>query len=493
MSTGRRRGEVAGKRQPATPPTQPPRILVVDIHGPTWAPTCQKLCGALENVLALACSLAGPPRIPLLSLYVAWKRQECLLPFTPVRGNFARLQGCLAELRALPVAEGAFRAREHLVAQVVQDGLQQFKQYTQRGMAGATLDSSSVEVTILTGRPGTEVVTQLEAALQGTDLVSLRQLQVVEISGGGFQGPSEAESSSCARGGAGRGSGDHPVALGTDVDLQAVENDIVALEMFFKGWFHDHSTDREHLRLLLPAGAGGPPAAAAPGASLACLKCDAQERLLSPALLPAACGEGTGGPLWMAACRGPAAPRLRVIRYPAGEERVGALAEHRGIRAGGGGVAGRLPTSEQSRPQKGRGGPRAERACRCRALEAGGLCQSLLFGLPLVLRPTNCWQLSWEELEVNLHGFQALCHCLRSMLDGLEVEPAYNPLRVTSGLCRALRSSLGRPPPARPPQQPRQQSSRHPKAKATVAPLHLAPPAVPPLFSSEDEEFPDPE
>lgn len=59
------------------------------------------------------------------------------------------------------------------------------------------------QVTILTGHLGTEVVSQLEAGLQGTDLVSLRQLQVVEI----FQGPSEAESTSYGRGGAGRGTG----------------------------------------------------------------------------------------------------------------------------------------------------------------------------------------------------------------------------------------------------------------------------------------------
>lgn len=149
-----------------------------------------------------------------------------------MRGNFARLQGCLAELRTLPV-EGAFRPMEHLVAQVVQDGLQQFKQYTRQGMAGATLSSSSVEVkrdpggkpgsgwfsssavavwllfqiTVLTGQSGTELVQQLEANLQGTDLVSLRQLQVIEISRGAFQRPSDAESAGHIREGASRGTG----------------------------------------------------------------------------------------------------------------------------------------------------------------------------------------------------------------------------------------------------------------------------------------------
>lgn len=37
----------------------------------------------------------------------------------------------------------------------------------------------------------------------------------------------------------------------------------------------------------------------------------------------------------------------------------------------------------------------------------------MLFGLPLVVRPTSCWQLSWDELETNQQSFQAFCHCLR--------------------------------------------------------------------------------
>uniref|UniRef100_A0A8C5SR36 Uncharacterized protein n=1 Tax=Laticauda laticaudata TaxID=8630 RepID=A0A8C5SR36_LATLA len=48
-----------------------------------------------------------------------------------------------------------------------------------------------------------------------------------------------------------------------------------------------------------------------------------------------------------------------------------------------------------------------------RALEADGVCASVLFGLPFVVRPTNCWQLSWDELETNQQNFQAFCHCLR--------------------------------------------------------------------------------
>lgn len=56
---------------------------------------------------------------------------------------------------------------------------------------------------------------------------------------------------------------------------------------------------------------------------------------------------------------------------------------------------------------------RTNEICHPRALKAEGLCESLLFGLPLVARPTTCWQLTWDELEANQQSFQALCHCLQ--------------------------------------------------------------------------------
>ncbi|XP_042322897.1 meiosis 1 arrest protein isoform X5 [Sceloporus undulatus] len=488
MSSGTKRMRDAGATdlgsQPATgsQPPPPPRILVVDARPPHWAQTCPKLCEALENLFCLACSLGGPPRLPLFSLYVAQRQHECLLPFMPVKGGFARLQSCLAELRAVP-AEGAFRPGEEAaaVAQAVQDGLQQFKQYTGQGMAGATLSSCAIEVTVLTSQLSTEVARQLEMRLQGTDQVSLRQLQVVAIAPGGLQ------------------------------------------------------------EVPTPAAGGSTSTHGTPVEEEACLKCDIQERLLSPALLPpvgtnrdnvARANSVTTDCFWMAPGPGLAPHRLRVLRYPSG------------------------------------------------ALRAEGLCASLLFGLPLIVRPTSCWRLNWDELEVNQHRFQALCRGLRNrewlllarhepqgesgpcrvplatapvashwallpaascsslllralapqelllpgpcpvlpadppeaalrdmegILEGLEVEMTFDPLCLGSHLYRALRTILARPLDPRPPLRlaerhlSRQQASRqHPsRARATVAPLRLAP-AGPnasrvalSLFSGEEEEFLD--
>ncbi|XP_033015501.1 meiosis 1 arrest protein [Lacerta agilis] len=437
MSSGPRGGsrDGAGKGLAGTGATshswQPPHILVVEAHPSHWAHTCHKLCDALENVFSLACSLAGPPRIPLLSLYVVQSQQECLLPFVPVRGSFSRLQSCLAELRALP-SEGVFHLKEDAIVQAVQDGLQQFKQYTGQGMVGASLSSSSLEMTILTSQPSAQVAKQLEAGLQGIDLASLRQLQVVKVSRMGLQeAPEDGE------GGATPSSsgGESAVTLGAVLDLQTVENDVVALETFFKGWFHDRSTDQEHLHLLLPAGALSHPAVAQ--SCPVCMKCDAQERLLSPTLLTAACGDGptaqredASGPFWMAAGPGLVPRKLCVLRRPPPIQFLFCLfkmqqsQEFSSLFPAPHGPSAWGPSAPPERttdwalgaawePEAGSAPlTKALHPISCRALEAKGLCTSLLYGLPLVIRPTSCWRMNWDELEANQQLFRALCHCL---------------------------------------------------------------------------------
>ncbi|KAG6923979.1 meiosis 1 associated protein [Chelydra serpentina] len=243
-----RRGYAAGKAYATAHSWQLSQILIVDIKPPLWANTCSKLCEALENFFCLACSLAGPCRIPLLSLYVVQNQHECLLPFVQVKGSFPRLQTCISELRSLP-REGTFHQKGDRVMQAVQDGLQQFKQYTRHMLAGGSVNSS-VEITVLTSQPGKDMVKQLETGLREIDLVSLRKLQIIEISQGDLLESADVEW--CIR--AEEVCSDDSAILGMDIDLQTIENDVVSLETFFKTWLHDHGTDREQLHLLLPSG-----------------------------------------------------------------------------------------------------------------------------------------------------------------------------------------------------------------------------------------------
>ncbi|NXN17080.1 M1AP protein, partial [Indicator maculatus] len=336
---------------------QPSRILIVDVTSPSWTNTCSVLSEALENALCLACSLTGPCRVPLLSLYLVQNHQECLLPFTQVKENFARIQACMSELRSLP-REGCFPQGGSGVVQAVQDGLQQFKQYSRHTAAGGSTNNS-VEITILTGQSSKEMVKQLEMKLKDVDLVSLRRIEVIEVLKRDFLEPEDVEQCMPAE----EPSISDIAILGMDIDVQTIEDNVISLEMLFKTWLHDYGTEREHLHLLLPS--GGFSHASAPRTTLMCLKCDLQERLLDPTLLSGAVdgsirATDMTSPCQMAAWPATALYKLRVIK----------------------------------------------------ALKSEGVCESILYGLPFIIKPTSCWQLDWDELEINQHSFHALCHSL---------------------------------------------------------------------------------
>ncbi|XP_003922617.1 meiosis 1 arrest protein [Saimiri boliviensis] len=479
---------------------QPPRLLIVHIALPSWADICANLCEALQNFFSLACSLMGPSRMSLFSLYMVQDQHECILPFVQVKGNFARLQACISELRMLQ-REGCFRSQGTSLRLAVEDGLQQFKQYSRHVTTSEALAYTSLEITILTSQPGKEVVRQLEEGLKDTDLVRVRRLQVVEITKGILEHTASASPAEDL-------SNDESSIPGTDIDLQTVDNDIVSMEIFFKAWLHNSGTDQEQIHLLLSSQCFSNISRARDNPM--CLKCDLQERLLSPSLLP-----GTAdGSLRMDDPKGDFSTLYQMASQSS--------ASHYKLQV-------------------------------IKALKSSGLCESLTYGLPFILRPTSCWQLDWDELETNQQHFHALCHSLlkrewlllakgeplspghsqripastfyvimpsrsltllvkavatrelmlpstfpllsedpcddslktvESILDSLELEPTYNPLQVQSHLYSHLSSNYAKPRGRLHPHWESKAPRKHPcktgqlqtnRARATVAPLPVTP------------------
>ncbi|KAM6909371.1 meiosis 1 arrest protein [Xenentodon cancila] len=357
---------------------QPARVLIVEALPPWWSEIRKVLCDALDNFLSLACSLDGPCRIPLLSLYAISRQQECLLPFAQVRGNLARLHSCVEEMRSIPgegCIIGASRGCD-LLHQAVLDSLQQFKQYMRHTAGGQACSNASVEVTVVTGQRGRSVVHQLETRLKDADLVSLRRLLVVQVCGGADSGqdtPSPEDTQA-----------EDSLMLGTEVDLQLVENTVLAVETVFKSWLQEQGGDREQLHLLLPSSSDNP--------IPVCVKCDMQERLISPALIP--------------------------------------LTPSLGVKTES--IRDFLPVFKSSANQS----PVPQKLRVIKVLHADGVCESVLYGLPLLIRPTTCWQLDWDEMESNHSLFHALCHTLRSqeLFLLLQMEPDRRSTAGSSGL-----------------------------------------------------------
>ncbi|KAB0359834.1 hypothetical protein FD754_003990, partial [Muntiacus muntjak] len=172
--------------------------------------------------------------IPLLGIHTEETRSErntCIPVFIQVKGNFARLKACISELRMLQ-REGCFRPQGISLQLAIEDGLQQFKQYSRHVSTGAALTYSSLEV---------------------------KELLIFPVA--------------CFC----------PI-LATDIDLQTIDSDIVSMEIFFKAWLHNSGTDQEHVHLLLPSRSISNISRTRDDSM--CLKCDLQERLLSPSLLP---------------------------------------------------------------------------------------------------------------------------------------------------------------------------------------------------------------
>ncbi|XP_046873419.1 meiosis 1 arrest protein [Hypomesus transpacificus] len=364
MDARRSRSGPSPACRPASFSRQPPRVLVVEVAPPWWSETGGTLCDALDNVLTLASSVDGPCRLPLLCTYALTCQLECLLPFVQVRGNLARLRSCVEELRSLPGEGSVSRPRDELLVRAVLDSMQQYKQYT-RHAGNHSSYHSSVEVTVVTSRPGRGVMRQLEAGLQGADLVSLRRILLVELRAVGRDAAESTNETPSPE------ETEDRLVLSTEIDLQPVDNSVVALETVLKAWLQEQGSEREHLHLLLPPclSPGATPGHAHTPTPVF-VKCDMQERLLSPALLPLTLDLGVKTesiqdflpPTKSPANHSPAPQRLRAIKL----------------------------------------------------LRAEGVCESLLYGLPLVLKPTSCWQLDWDHMEDNLYLFQGLCHALRT-------------------------------------------------------------------------------
>ncbi|XP_071499340.1 meiosis 1 arrest protein-like [Diadema antillarum] len=334
---------------------QPARIVLVDFSPPFSAEICQTLYQVLEHTLSLVCSMTGPCRVPFFGLFALGAHSENLFPLQHVRGNFPRLQNALRELRsyqkqATAVTESG--GRNHL-PQALQDAVAQFKRQSQT-LRQTTSFNAQLEVIIVTSQQGVLVSRQLEKIMGDMDLECLRVSKFCLVPVCMLLCSSTTTSSST--------SGENLLSSGV-LEVITIEPDELSFQNFFTSWFHDYSTDKEHLHILFP-GAGVT-------SSKLVLKCDLQERLISPTLLP-----------FQAQFQLTTAPSPVHSKPP---------------------TQGSSSTT-QTVPVK--------RLRVIQMVKISGVCDSVIFGQPAVARATSCWKLDWEELDANQQNFHALCHLL---------------------------------------------------------------------------------
>ncbi|XP_077401304.1 meiosis 1 arrest protein isoform X2 [Vanacampus margaritifer] len=320
---------------------QPARVLIIEAVPPWWSETHTVLCDALDNFLTLVCSLKGPCRLPHLSVFVINSQQECLLPFVRVQGNLPRLLSCVEALRSIPSVGVTTELASvgKMLRQAVLESQRQFNLY--RNFSGVAIEANiSVEVTVVTSRPGRGMVHLLKNVLKDDDLLPIHSFMVVQFYSEVEWGQEDLLPPQ-----------DPPQPYSGEsrvlVELQQVDNCVFAVEGVFKEWLQEYGVDYERIHLVLPSPLGS--------TSPVCLKCDMQERVISPSLLPL---------------------------NPA--EKPDSLCD--------------IMSVSQV--------PRKLRAIK--VLENATMCETVLYGLPLTVSPTTYWRLNWDEIETNQHIFQAL-------------------------------------------------------------------------------------
>ncbi|BFZ04210.1 hypothetical protein BsWGS_07249 [Bradybaena similaris] len=334
---------------------QPARTVLLDMAHPFEVQAGRCLCDALENTLCISANMSGPTRIPLISIYVLASYPENVLPLTCTKGNFVRLHSALVDVRTFldeSLQQHQSKEQESCIPQGMLEACKQYKRYIEN-LAQAALVFKQLELIVFTGQPGNLVQKQIETLTEQIDFSIIKRIVSVTINCGLVASATQD-------------SPDIPVfdtisdEFSGLVDVITLECDPLSQQKFFYTWLMDSSSECEHLHLLLPA--------PNPTEEDLVIKCDFVERMLSPTQLP--CCDAFDLHVESNVCK---------HVFPTSSKAVGMS----------------VPVQQL-------------KIIRC--LPRATLCESVLFGLPLILTPTACWKIEWEVLERNQQNFISLCN-----------------------------------------------------------------------------------
>ncbi|XP_027045665.1 meiosis 1 arrest protein-like [Pocillopora damicornis] len=355
------------------------RVLLVDYSPPFDADTCEYLHDTLVNFFSLVTHLSGPCRTPFFGLIALTSPLENLFNLQHVRGNFPKLHTAFKELNNIARdVSSRVSSGKHVIIQGLKEAITQFKRQSQ-SLRQMSTSSCQLEITFLTCRAATSVVRHIEAFFKDIELESIKKIQVVIVQSSEElnkkEGGTPSESSSSPDG------DESELSDGGLVDVVSLGKDVLSFENFFKIWLLDSSTDQEHLRIILPNNVTE--------TSLT-LKCDLHECLMDPFHLPyqshlTVCAESAN-----VTSKGVAITKPHVLNYP------------------------------------------VHNLTAMKLVNTEAVCESVLFGMPYIVRPTVCWKLDWEELESNRQHFYALCSVLKERTTGPTVALRCHQMAITS-------------------------------------------------------------
>ncbi|XP_069131916.1 meiosis 1 arrest protein-like isoform X2 [Argopecten irradians] len=196
------------------------------------------------------------------------------------------------------------------------------------------------------------------AQFQRQNSNTTQRIQLVSLSNLGSDSIADDKSDDCA---SQSSSSSSSSGLSGLVDVIKLDTDPLCLQNFFSSWLIDSSTDSEHLHIVLPPGLTD--------TTDIIIQCDLHERMINPTQLPFQ-GQFTLHPDSVMMKTFPTTSKALGISLPIFRIHVIGL------------------------------------------MNASAMCDSIVFGMPMIAQPTACWKIDWDDLEKNQQIFRCLVHLL---------------------------------------------------------------------------------
>ncbi|XP_039251164.2 meiosis 1 arrest protein-like [Styela clava] len=324
---------------------QPAHSLIIDTIKPCDLETVQTIVTAVDNFFSLVCSFSGPNRISSISLLASCKRTEMLLPLQKVT------KALFPRLRA------SMDDMIRIIKQQISNPPERDDNSLQHTVREAVncfskfkeLSSfgNQFEITVLTCRSIQNIKLFADEIMRNLNLSDIKKVEFVSLTKEDSARWSPSLIDDCvSQDVQTTDEGNQVTGFWNVVQLDC---NSTSLESYFKNWLKDESTDKEHLQLQIDD---------------VIIKCDMQERLLNPDELPFRSSFCVGSDLYM-------------------------------------GTVAQGSRTQVSTPII---NIRAKKVVPSEAI-----CESIIFGRPVVLVTSACWQMDWDELETNQNQFMSLC------------------------------------------------------------------------------------
>ncbi|KAG8187860.1 hypothetical protein JTE90_001233 [Oedothorax gibbosus] len=279
-----------------------------------------------------------------------------------VKLNYVKLQVALDSIQDtvnLFTDKEVFDNQE--LSESFQAALQQYETYY-KGTTHIREDWPQLQVVFFSSQPTQIFVKLVEESLSSIELTQVRKIHVIFLRGKNFISSfntSESKSDTEQRSSQGMfDSEEKEIIIRSLLHVTEIESNSYQLESIIKGWLHDCGTDSDHLRLTVDR---------------LVLRCDLRECLVSPDALP------VSGQFFLFPDATPVQQSARV---------------NPNLKPG---LTSKVPVYTLE---------------SVAVVKKDGLCESLLFGHPIIALATRCWKMDWDELERNQQQFSSMVRFL---------------------------------------------------------------------------------